>query len=132
MGIFKRFKPNANGAEQGSSAPETFSENQDKEKDTQHAETAASTGVSRRFKLNKAGEGDVALALFSRPEDVDEPIDPVEEKKVVRKIDFMILPVRISRLIRLRMVVTNICISVYCCLLCVSLSNAIGCFPKSR
>ena len=44
------------------------------------------------FKLNKAGEGDEALALFANVGDVHEEIDPEEEKKVVRKIDLMILP----------------------------------------
>ena len=32
------------------------------------------------------------MALFDSPDEVHEPIDPVEEKKLVRKIDSMILP----------------------------------------
>ncbi len=53
----------------------------------------SSAGQSSGFKLNKAGDGDEALNLFSSTADVREPIDPLEEKKVVRKIDLMILPV---------------------------------------
>ena len=51
------------------------------------------SGPTSGFKLNKAGDGDEALNLFSTTADVHEPIDPLEEEKVVRKIDFMILPV---------------------------------------
>ncbi|KAI1169688.1 putative MFS allantoate transporter [Nemania sp. FL0916] len=39
-----------------------------------------------------ARDVDVAMALFDSPEQLHEPIDPVEERKLVRKIDFMILP----------------------------------------
>ena len=35
---------------------------------------------------------DVAMALFDRPEQIHEPRDPVAERKLVRKIDLMILP----------------------------------------
>ncbi|KAI3331192.1 putative MFS allantoate transporter [Ustulina deusta] len=35
---------------------------------------------------------DVAMALFDSAEQIHEPLDPVEERKLVRKIDFMILP----------------------------------------
>ena len=59
-----------------------------------HAERAPQTASASGFKLNKAGEGDEALALFSNVNDVHEDIDPAEEKKLVRKIDLMILPVR--------------------------------------
>jgi hypothetical protein len=36
--------------------------------------------------------GDVALALFDDVEALDGPIDPKEEKRLVRKIDWLILP----------------------------------------
>ncbi|KAJ2998935.1 hypothetical protein NUW58_g164 [Xylaria curta] len=39
-----------------------------------------------------ARDVDVAMALFDSPEQIHAPIDPVEEQKLVRKIDFMILP----------------------------------------
>ncbi|KAI1823506.1 putative MFS allantoate transporter [Xylaria intraflava] len=35
---------------------------------------------------------DVAMALFDSPEQIHEALDPEEERKLVRKIDFMILP----------------------------------------
>ncbi|KXH48055.1 hypothetical protein CNYM01_10064 [Colletotrichum nymphaeae SA-01] len=48
-------------------------------------------GDPQKFKLSKAG-GDVALALFDTVGDVHEPIDPEEERRLVRKVDWMILP----------------------------------------
>jgi hypothetical protein len=42
--------------------------------------------------LGKSRDGDVALALFNDPHELDEPITPELEKKLVRKIDFLILP----------------------------------------
>ncbi|KAF4781057.1 MFS allantoate transporter [Colletotrichum scovillei] len=48
-------------------------------------------GGPQKFKLSKAG-GDVALALFDNVGDVHEPIDPEEERRLVRKVDWMILP----------------------------------------
>jgi hypothetical protein len=45
-----------------------------------------------KWKLSKAGGGDTALALFDNPEEVEEPIDPEEEKAVMKKVDRMILP----------------------------------------
>ena len=38
------------------------------------------------------GHGDVAMALFDSADQMHEPLDPDEERRVVRKIDFMILP----------------------------------------
>ncbi|KAJ3940519.1 uncharacterized protein N0V96_009523 [Colletotrichum fioriniae] len=43
-------------------------------------------GDPQKFKLSKAG-GDVALALFDNVGDAHEPIDPEEERRLVRKID---------------------------------------------
>lgn len=49
--------------------------------------------TARGWKLSsKKADGDTALALFEDPEDAREAIDPAEEKKLVRRIDFMILP----------------------------------------
>lgn len=62
------------------------------EAEPQHVESTNATSSSRNFKVSKTGDGDVALALFSSPDDAKEPIDPLEEKKLVRKIDLMILP----------------------------------------
>ena len=62
------------------------------ESEPQHVESTNATSSATNFKVSKTGDGDVALALFSSPDDAKEAIDPLEEKKVVRKIDFMILP----------------------------------------
>ncbi|KAL2882797.1 hypothetical protein SGCOL_002009 [Colletotrichum sp. CLE4] len=48
-------------------------------------------GEPQKFKLSRAG-GDVALALFDNVGEVHEPIDPEEERRLVRKVDWMILP----------------------------------------
>jgi MFS family permease len=49
--------------------------------------------TGHRWKLSsKSNDGDVALKLFTTLDDLHEPIDPAEEAKLVRKIDFMILP----------------------------------------
>ncbi|KAI1618530.1 MFS transporter [Exophiala viscosa] len=48
-----------------------------------------------KFKFSskaKEGDGDVALQLFSNADELNEPIDPEEERKLVRKIDLIILP----------------------------------------
>lgn len=37
-------------------------------------------------------EGDVAQALFNNPDEINEEIDPAEVRRVLWKIDFMILP----------------------------------------
>ena len=91
MGIFKRYTSDSDA-----NSPDSIPTSDDSWKDagTEHRDTATATGnnASTNFKVSKTGDGDVALALFSSPDDAKEPIDPLEEKKVVRKIDFMILP----------------------------------------
>lgn len=57
-----------------------------------HHDTASTSSAAHKFAPNRAGEGDVAQALFASPDEVHAPIDPDEEKRVVRKIDCMILP----------------------------------------
>ncbi|KAI2628176.1 putative MFS allantoate transporter [Xylaria nigripes] len=53
-----------------------------------HESTSSSPAV-----IGIAGpDADVAMALFDSPEQIHETIDPEEEKKLVRMIDFMILP----------------------------------------
>ena len=42
--------------------------------------------------MDKIHNGDAALALFDNPDDMHEGFEPGEEKKLVRKIDFIILP----------------------------------------
>lgn len=63
---------------------------------TQHHETMPDLGrtSTRGWKLSSKGQndGDTALALFADVDDFHATVDPVEEKKLVRKIDLMILP----------------------------------------
>ncbi|KAL6249099.1 hypothetical protein RBB50_004162 [Rhinocladiella similis] len=41
---------------------------------------------------SKKHDGDVALQLFANPDDLHDPIDRLEEKKLIRKVDLVILP----------------------------------------
>lgn len=45
----------------------------------------------QKFKLSKTG-GDVALALFDNEGGIHEPVGPDEDRKLLRKVDWMILP----------------------------------------
>lgn len=48
-----------------------------------------------KFKFSaksKRQDGDVALGLFANAEDLHEAIDPEEERKLIRKVDLIILP----------------------------------------
>jgi len=58
---------------------------------TIHQEDVA-TEEHSKWKVSKSGDGDTAMALFHSPTEVHEPIDPEEERKLVWKIDLMILP----------------------------------------
>lgn len=89
MGLFKRAVAQADDITPTSSSPERVG-GKDEILYEEHASTGADTAA--KWKVSKAGDGDVAMALFSSPSEIHEPIDPVEERKVVRKIDFMILP----------------------------------------
>lgn len=44
------------------------------------------------FKTAKNADGDTAMALFDDPDELHEEVDPVEARKLLWKIDFMILP----------------------------------------
>ena len=63
---------------------------------TQHHETVPELGrtSTRGWKLSSKSQndGDTALVLFADVDDLHDTVDPVEEKKLVRKIDLMILP----------------------------------------
>lgn len=41
---------------------------------------------------SKSKDGDVAQALFNDPNELHEPVDPKEMRRLLWKIDFMILP----------------------------------------
>ena len=45
-----------------------------------------------KFKAAKNADGDTAMALFDDPDELHEEVDPVEARKLLWKIDFMILP----------------------------------------
>ena len=90
MAIFKR---SVDAVESQSPDSITSNEAHWKESGTHREDvTTTATDARRNFQVSRTGGGDVALALFSSPLDAKEPIDPFEEKKVVRKIDFMVLP----------------------------------------
>lgn len=55
-------------------------------------EEAPTQAQSSKWKVSKAGDGDTAMALFTNPDELHEAIDPKEERKLLWKIDFMILP----------------------------------------
>lgn len=42
--------------------------------------------------MGKPADGDTAMALFNDPTDLHEDVDPAELRKLLWKIDFMILP----------------------------------------
>lgn len=70
---------------------------EDKGISTAHDETNSldlpPTGHKFKFSAKaKRQDGDVALALFANADELNEVIDPHEEKKLIRKIDFVILP----------------------------------------
>ena len=75
-------------------------EQTDPEKDIQptfqHHETvndlAAQSNRGWKLSSKAPNDGDTALTLFADLDDFHRTVDPVEEKKLVRKLDFMILP----------------------------------------
>jgi len=65
----------------------------DSKQEIVHTETRnESFTPHHKWKVSATGGGDTAMALFNSPTDVREAIDPEEERKLVRKIDWMILP----------------------------------------
>lgn len=84
------FKPNT--AKESMSDPQYFSSN---DGDGNKIAVSHEEMESRRradWKTSHSGDGDTAMALFDTPDQVDEPIDPKERRRLERKIDFMILP----------------------------------------
>jgi len=71
--------------------PECPSDIKDEKPSVAHEEHASDEDNSH-FKVSKTGDGDAAMALFHSPTEVREPIDPEEERKLLWKIDLMILP----------------------------------------
>lgn len=56
---------------------------------TMHVETEI---ADSKWKSAKAADGDTAMALFDDPDELHEDVDPAEARKLLWKIDFMILP----------------------------------------
>lgn len=54
----------------------------------EHEESAQES----KWKTAKPADGDVAMALFNNPADLHEDVGPAEMRKLIWKIDFMILP----------------------------------------
>ena len=58
-----------------------------------HLESSSGLNTKRhQWKVSRAGDGDTAMALFNNPDELHEDVDPAELRKLVWKIDFMILP----------------------------------------
>ena len=57
-----------------------------------HTENIGSKSTLPGWKANRVGDGDTAQALFSDPSELHDAISPEEERRLQRKIDFMILP----------------------------------------
>ncbi|CZR68621.1 related to allantoate permease [Phialocephala subalpina] len=51
-----------------------------------------STLTQRKWKVSRTGDADTAIALFNDPSEVHDPLDLSQEHKVMRKVDWMILP----------------------------------------
>jgi MFS family permease len=95
MGLFKRTAgaPDDISRDSDTSASTPVEHRHEKDVEAIHTETASTTTEpTHKWKLSKAGDGDVAMALFNSPDEVNEPVDPAEERRVKRKIDWMILP----------------------------------------
>ena len=56
------------------------------------ADQEKAAAAHAELQSGKPHDGDVALDLFANGEELADVIDPVEEKKLVRKIDWMVIP----------------------------------------
>lgn len=72
MGLFKRAAGHADEISPPSSSLERAG---DKEVQTEYMETATGADPESKWKVSKAGDGDVAMALFNSPSEIHEPID---------------------------------------------------------
>ncbi|KAF8849123.1 putative MFS allantoate transporter [Acephala macrosclerotiorum] len=89
MGIFSKKAASSGAPDDISHSPTSDIEAADKAT-TIHAETASPT--SKWHLSSKNSDGDTALALFSNPDELHEPISPADERALQWKIDLMILP----------------------------------------
>jgi hypothetical protein len=59
---------------------------------THQESNASQSWLKWNWNLAKSKEGDTAMALFNDPNDLHEDVSPAEVRKLIWKIDFMILP----------------------------------------
>lgn len=94
MGLFSRKV--ASSETRDDISPSTPSDIEAADKPTiNHAETispATTVPHSKWHLSSKDSDGDTALALFSNPDELHEPISPADERALQWKIDLMILP----------------------------------------
>ncbi|KAI9806903.1 MAG: hypothetical protein M1833_002561 [Piccolia ochrophora] len=92
MGVFDRFaKRGPTGPTGDTTPPGSLSKDEETAKPTTSHENEK-VAKSSRWKVSRSGDGDTAMALFDDPDEVHEEIDPKEHRKLLWKIDFMILP----------------------------------------
>lgn len=58
----------------------------------EHNEALSPCSTLPVWKSLNQEDGDTALALFDNAEQLNEIVDPIEERRLVRKIDWLILP----------------------------------------
>jgi hypothetical protein len=58
----------------------------------EHNEALSPCSTLPAWKSLAQGDGDTALALFDNVDQLNEIVDPIEERRLVRKIDWLILP----------------------------------------
>lgn len=58
----------------------------------EHNEALSPCSTLPAWKSLARGDGDTALALFDNVDQLNEIVDPIEERRLVRKIDWLILP----------------------------------------
>lgn len=92
MGLFKKTGASASEINTSGSSSPARKPGDSKDPEIIHHNVVPTAEQAQKLKLPPKGDGDVAMGLFASPEEVREPIDHAEEKRVVRKIDFMILP----------------------------------------
>lgn len=54
--------------------------------------THAESATQMKWNSTKISDGDTAMALFDSPDELHEAVDPAEARRLLWKIDFMILP----------------------------------------
>lgn len=82
----------ANSEGSWSSGQQRAPSNEKETRIAEETETLTLPPTTGKWKLSgKKADGDVALALFSDPNELHEPIDPAEEARLVRKVDIRIL-----------------------------------------